>query len=162
MNKIIVLEGADGTGKSTLANILTTRTKGHIFHCSWDKDWNIEDYHESIMEAAIELSNWQTVVIDRWALSELVYGNVFRNGPSYDVRELMDQYRDKITWVYCHNDNTVLNHIKNAKNREEMFDSMKDIVKEFDKFINKSNLPWIKYNFNKSNINKVVEDILNA
>lgn len=149
---IYILEGPDGVGKTTLANAIAEKTKGHVLHCSWSKDWNMEEYFETVMDAAKELDFYQDVVIDRWAPSEYVYGHVFRGGPSFDVFDFIkDQTQDtEVTWVMCRNDNAVLNHLKNKEKREEMFEDMTDVVANFMLFANDTpELKWIDYNFNK-------------
>ena len=97
--------GENGTGKTTLANKIAEETKGHVLHCSYNKDWNIEQYHIDIMETAQKLVKYQDVVIDRWAMDEFVYGTVFRGGPSYDTSALIEKYHDdNIVYIYCENE----------------------------------------------------------
>ena len=67
---IYILEGADGTGKTTLARKILDKTNGHYLHSTYDRYWDIQDYHQQIAESAISLDIYQDVVIDRWALSE--------------------------------------------------------------------------------------------
>lgn len=163
MCKIYIIEGADGTGKSTLAKFLANETKGHILHSSFNKDWDIEDYHETIMDAAVELSEWQDVIIDRWAVSEHVYGKVFRGGESYNTSKLIEDHNsDDIVWIYCRNDNAVQNHFKNQKERKEMFSSMEKVVIEFDEYVKKNiqQINWITYNFDKISIPQFIKEIM--
>ena len=164
MSKIFILEGADGTGKSTLANEIALQTKGHILHCSYDKSWDIEKYHEHIMQAAQSLAQYQDVVIDRWAPSEWVYGNVFRGGESYDVFKLIEELKhiDNIVWIMCRNDNAVLNHLVNAELRPEMFNDMTDVVANFSLFQNdtKDMIDWVEYDFDKVNMKEFVEELI--
>jgi hypothetical protein len=80
---IIVLEGADCSGKTTLANVLrrdygARYMHGRVFPNMWK-------YHTAMLRRAIRLAETELVVIDRLFLSELVYGAVFRGGPAYDV-----------------------------------------------------------------------------
>jgi thymidylate kinase len=163
---IYILEGPDGTGKSTLAAAIAEKTKGHILHSTFNKDWDIEEYHTEIMEAAIDLNRYQDVVIDRWAPSEFVYGKVFRGKPSYDSSILVEEYfgQHDITWIYCRNDNAVENHLNNKKNRKEMFDDMTKVVEEFDDYVSYTSnnwikLPWITYDFDKVDIDNFVKEI---
>jgi len=160
--KIIVLEGPDGTGKSTLANEIYNQTKGHILHCTWNKNFNMQQYFIDVMNAAKKLSEYQVVVVDRWAPSELIYGNVFRGGPSFDVMEWIPQFvkPEEVTWVMCVNENAVENHLKNKETREEMFEDMTDVVDGFNDLLMKQDLPWIVYDFNKVDMKKFVEDLV--
>lgn len=166
-NKIYIIEGPDGTGKSTLANKIAEETKGHILHASYDKNWNIEKYHFDLIDVAFRLSKYQSVVLDRWAISEFVYGTVFRGGPSYDTAGLIeDSMDDKIVWIYCENEDAVKNHLANSKKRKEMFDDMTKVVEEFDDYVEYSSnnwlqIPWIKYNYNYNwiNIDEFVKEV---
>ena len=83
MRGVVVLEGADGSGKTTLARRLVDRFGARYLHSVVRKDvWR---YHLGALRLAARLSATQLVVLDRHWLSELVYGTVFRGGPAYDV-----------------------------------------------------------------------------
>lgn len=149
MNKIYVLEGADGTGKTTLAREIMKQKGAHYLHCSYDKSWDIRSYHKQVMLVAQSLRKYQPVVIDRWAPSEHVYGMVFRNGPSYDVMDMLWEADDpNVKWIFCTHDNAVENHLKNKERRDEMFDDMQEVVKQFHQFIEATDfLAWSTFNF---------------
>lgn len=159
---IYILEGADGTGKTTLARKILDKTNGHYLHSTYDRYWDIQDYHQQIAESAISLDIYQDVVIDRWALSELIYGNVFREGPSYNVETTLKNLDNEewVTWIYCKNDNAIINHLRNKRKRNEMFNDMTEVTKEYDKYINISELEWIIFDFNKHNLDDFVKDLL--
>lgn len=160
---IYILEGADGCGKSTLANTIAEETKGHILHCSYSKDWNIHEYHLDVFAAALSLSKYQDVIIDRWAPSEWVYGNVFRGKESYNVFTLIEAANTKadITWIMCKNVNAVANHLKNKEKREEMFESMYDVVANFSIFESDTpELNWIDYDYDKVNMKQFVKELV--
>lgn len=166
MNKIICITGCDGTGKSTLAQEIAKVTKGHILHCSYNKDWDMQQYHTDIMEAAKKLVKYQDVIIDRFAVDEFVYGTVFRGGPSYDTSALIEKHHgDDVVYIYCENENYIENHLKNKEKREEMFDSMDGVVEEYEDYINFSSnnwlgIPWVRYNYNWVDINDFVKEII--
>jgi thymidylate kinase len=161
VNKIFIIEGADGTGKTTLANEIYKVTKGHILHSTYNKEFNIEKYHEQIIDSAISLAKYQPVIIDRWAVSELVYGNVFRDGPSYDINKLIQAASHlQIVWIYCENEDSIENHKRNQKTREEMFNDMTGVVHEYDRYISTSDLGWIRYNFNWVDTKEFVKEII--
>lgn len=149
MTKIIVITGADGSGKSTLSSAIAKATNGYVLHSTYNKNWSMEKYHTILMETAIQLRDIGiTVILDRWSCDEHVYGNVFRDGESYDTQKLIDKYNHNLVWVYCHNNEIVLNHLKNKEKRYEMFDDMSEIVKEFEHYVNNYQyLDWQKYNY---------------
>lgn len=152
---IWILEGADGTGKTTLGRYIQDKTKGHLLHASFDKDWIIEEYHHDLFEAALDLHDYQDVIIDRWIFSEYVYGTVFRGKPAYDYRDFLVQYKDELSyvkWVFCENDNAVQNHFRMAKKRTEMFSDMTKVVEGYERIVSETpELDWLRYNFNQTN-----------
>jgi thymidylate kinase len=166
--KFIVLEGADGTGKSTLANEILSQSKGHLIHGSWNKDWNIRQYHEDMYEAAMLLLPYQTVIMDRWATSEEVYAEAFRGGRQYDSEEHIAQMMGEVMfddptqtiYVYCENDNVVANHKENMKIRQELFEDMSPVVREYEKYLGRTSLNWLRYDFTKVNMEDFVKELL--
>lgn len=149
---IYILEGADGTGKSTLAEKLARHVHGMVIHAYFDELWDMKTYHETLIKVAQDLDQQGIpVVLDRWALSELVYGKAFRGGPSFNVAEMINGYgRVGVKWVYCKNDNAVENHNKNKKERHEMFDDMSQVVKLFDQAVTETpQLNWYTFDYDK-------------
>lgn len=164
MNKIYILEGPDGTGKSTLANEIAKHTKASILHCSYNKDWDIKQHHIDIFKAAKLIVQWMPVVLDRWAYSELVYGTVFRNKPAYDVKDYIFENEHDLAsavWIYCRNDEAAENHKKHMELRDEMYDDMSEVSKTFDEFIKADkDINWTEYDYTKVNIKDFVKEII--
>jgi len=136
---IIILEGADATGKTTLAREIG----GHYIHATYNKDLSgvMVEYHLGLLDAAVVLSEHSHVVIDRWRMSEIVYGNVFRDGPEQDHRtgKLYSRANDfGATFVCCHptNKQDYIDHFNTVKKtRSEMFDSMIEVYDEYERQI---------------------------
>lgn len=59
--KIYIIEGPDGTGKTTLANEIAEQSKASIVHCSYDKDWDIKVHHKDMFKAAKLIAQWMPV-----------------------------------------------------------------------------------------------------
>lgn len=79
INKIIFLEGPDGSGKTTLANSLIKTHKANYFHSTFSKDLGITLYrHSNHLIAAENLASIDDVcVIDRSIISLMIYEYIF-------------------------------------------------------------------------------------
>lgn len=80
---IVILEGADHSGKTTLARVLLKKYGGHYLHGRVFR--NMWRSHVAMMRLALRWADTQLVVIDRIWLSELVYGPIYRGGAAYDL-----------------------------------------------------------------------------
>lgn len=81
---IVLLEGADSSGKTTLAKYLVDKYDARYVHSTIRRDvwrWHVG----AVRMAARYVREGWLVVLDRHWLSELIYGEVFRGGPAYDV-----------------------------------------------------------------------------
>ena len=79
--KIFILDGPDGTGKTTLATKLSEIYNIPIFHLTYYKD--PEKHADQFRKATDKIINWlggkgEGFIIDRYILSELVYRKVYR------------------------------------------------------------------------------------
>ena len=160
--KLYILEGADGSGKSSLAKKIARETGGNVLHQTYDKDWNMEEYHEDVIEAAVQLSRYQPVILDRWAPSEYIYSKVFRQGETYDTQALIDLWNNEVSirWIYCRSDKAIENHKRRAATGKEMFDDNERVVAEYDKYVKDSYLPWVTYDYEKNNIYEFFKEVL--
>ncbi len=78
---IILLEGADASGKTTLARLLCREHQARYLHSTVRRDvWR---WHLGALRYATRESLDRLVVLDRLHLSELVYGTVFRGRVEY-------------------------------------------------------------------------------
>jgi thymidylate kinase len=72
---IIIIEGPDGAGKTTLARDIVVRTTARCFHKSAPTKRSIDEYL---------LPDGSSLVLDRWHLGELVYGPLVRGETDMD------------------------------------------------------------------------------
>jgi hypothetical protein len=80
---LLVMEGADLTGKTTLAQALCRRHGGlYVHHGVYDDPWTA---HLQSVKRVVAEAQERLVVLDRLWLSEQVYGQAYRGGPAYDL-----------------------------------------------------------------------------
>lgn len=80
---ILIIEGGDGAGKTTLAESLRRRFGARYLHSTRRKD--IWKWHTAALDLACRLAERHLVLLDRHWVSEQVYGAVFRGAPGYDA-----------------------------------------------------------------------------
>lgn len=93
--RLIILEGADGVGKSTFGRHLAYQFDGFYFHATATKSLipAMRDYQQNLLENVQEnVAAGRTIILDRFWPSELVYGAVFRpeNPYGFSYTELED------------------------------------------------------------------------
>lgn len=134
---MIIIEGADCTGKTTLAKRICETIGGQYFHCSYYPTWNIETYHRLIGHTAGKLEQQARVpaVIDRFAMSEAAYGAVYRDSPSYDTEALIEEMIKAYhpIFIYCHTDSAAEDHQRMQLSRKEMYDDISAVLSVFDR-----------------------------
>lgn len=85
MNGIIIIEGPDGSGKTTLAEriIANNEGKGIYLHAEYKFKNKMKTYHLALLTKAIKLSRETLVIIDRLHISEYIYAKIFRGGSKW-------------------------------------------------------------------------------
>jgi thymidylate kinase len=73
---LIVLEGVDGSGKTTLANAIRDRFDGRVLHRSAPIVHPLVEYTADLAE--YQPGSGEVLILDRWHLSEWVYGPQYR------------------------------------------------------------------------------------
>ena len=106
----IVLEGAKGTGKSTIAKHFVE--KGYEYFHSSSETENDLKYH-------LDLLDGDKRIIDRFSLGEMIYPRVYRRESRINDSDLLDTFSDPNTiyLVLFSSDNDLL--IDRIKNRNE-------------------------------------------
>jgi len=132
---IIILEGPDGVGKTTLAEELCGQLDATYLHLGYRWKDNMFDYHTAAIRFAARQN--KPVVIDRWWPSEAIYADVYRKGSKWPLQGRMaDRIARKFgaVYVYCMPD---AQHAKRfeelKKNRHEMYDDMSKVSEMFNK-----------------------------
>ena len=83
--RLVILEGCDRTGKTTLANQLVERHSFKYIHCGQPKGDLYEEYMQILQD--IEKEGVDTV-IDRFVYGEFVYGPLYRGEAALDEQQL--------------------------------------------------------------------------
>jgi len=83
---IIVLDGPDGCGKTTLAEKFQEMYGAKIIHLTWSKELEevMDSYMIDAIQEAVDLSKDNLVILDRAWLSEICYSEAFRDGTNWE------------------------------------------------------------------------------
>jgi hypothetical protein len=134
---IIVLEGADGVGKTYLAKELCRRLNAKYIHAGYKFKDRQFTYHTAIIHIAMEhVRKCNTpAIIDRWWISESVYSEAYRDGTNYP---LMGRYMDRIIsklggiYVFCLHDGSIEDYCVKYEalkaSRYEMYKDTRDVA----------------------------------
>lgn len=135
---IFYLCGPDHSGKSTLAQNIVKSRKANYIHCDYNKNWNLEDYHDDIGRMAVTLNSYgQDVVLDRWCLDHYAY-KPFNKENAYDPVPLWNEFVKEngqdLILIYCLPANEF-----NPNEREEMYNDkqMRTVESRINKIFSK-------------------------
>lgn len=106
MSKLIIFEGPDCCGKTTLAKAYARANKAMYFHCTATPAlFNaLGDYHINVFDnAETNIANGVDVVLDRFWPSEVAYGVMFKRPSSqYPYNRLSELcYQANALYVFC-------------------------------------------------------------
>lgn len=126
---LIIIEGPDGAGKTTLAKKLSSSTSKQIVHCG------------SALRKKSDFYSYtkQQIILDRSWYSELVYGEVFREGSQISEEEMfeLEMSAEQVSGaliIYCRADLETL--WKRCKNTEPFTKKqVSQVLEEYDKLL---------------------------
>lgn len=137
----IILEGCDGTGKTTLAKILADRYGLDICHCTQDDPGDYEFYRQTLRK--------ENVIWDRHTLGELIYPKVFGRNQKIgceDARLLMHYAKEggvKV-FVLTADIESIYNRIDARGNEDvRVHDSLAEIDRKFRFYAEEFRIPII-------------------
>lgn len=81
----VILEGCDGTGKTTLAKILAEKYNFDVCHCTQHDGKDYDFYFQTLRK--------ENVIWDRHTLGELIYPEIFERDPQITLEEVADLMR---------------------------------------------------------------------
>jgi thymidylate kinase len=141
---IIVLDGPDGTGKTTLAKELVRKYDARYIHLTYRWKNNMFEYNVAAVDYAARLAEQgHLVIIDRLWMSDNIYDTVFRGrviSPHLGryVERLILKYSGIYVICLPESSRDYLNHFNELKSsRIEMYDSMEAIYQGYSQMWDK-------------------------
>lgn len=136
MFPIIVLEGADCSGKTTLARKLVNISGGHYMHLTYRWPEKMFEYQLAAVHRAVKLSKTMPVIIDRLWVSEAIYAKVYRGGSPWPYTgRCLDRIlkRYGVLYVGCirKRDAHLAHFDYEKKRRNEMYSDITAVVDEY-------------------------------
>lgn len=135
---VVLLEGPDGTGKTTLAEQFKTRDFEY-WHFSRMEDVEAT-YKQIIKDLEIAKKEQRNIVIDRLFISNWVYQTVFKDGQivsSETVKKVLSLI-DSIIFCYPRNPKSVAEYLKRFKKlkteRAEDYSDMTEVLKLYNSY----------------------------
>lgn len=146
--KIIIIEGADGVGKTTLAKVFSTLYKLPIIHLTFFDDQEELDGQFDIvlkMLDGVAKNQFGGLIFDRFVESNVVYSEVFKDTHETKYKDVI---RDRlkyllnngadVTYIACkfENKQDFLDKFDElSQNREELYaNKLKEMSLVYDKF----------------------------
>lgn len=132
---VILIEGADASGKTTLARHLVERYDAKYIHSTVRRD--VWKWHLAALRLAHYYSQHGLVVLDRHFLSEQIYGAVYRGGPAYDLgarcfdRVLQSMGALMILAVPTNVEDQINRHVSLKESRKEHFAEIGEVARRY-------------------------------
>jgi thymidylate kinase len=139
--RLIICEGADNCGKSTLAKAIANNLNGVYWRLTSGPGLSEHDamalYQRNALDnAAVNIDLGRTVVLDRHWPSDQVYGTILRGRPSTDAL-LMEENCDSFDpiYIHCYRYNAVEEHAK-CKDPDHPYEdsTYAKVVAAYDRF----------------------------
>lgn len=182
--KIFIVEGPDGTGKTTMCNILSKLHNIPIVHLTYfEKQVDMEQQYKRVFQLIYSLGTENTengIIFDRFTASNRVYSQVYQNSKESFWLNKIEQLIATIcniidvTFINClpTDRQDYLNHYKDiASNRDELYgDDTEKMGKVYDVYkavfevekrtLYNSDIKWIDYDYLKSAETVQMKDLL--
>lgn len=153
-SRIIILEGPDGGGKTTLANELRDKFEYTVIHFGQPTPGEniFRTYSRALLDA---IDSGSRIVFDRLYLSEVVYSNVLRGGSKITLaeRKVLEYIIDvfEIRQVLCLPEWPIL--LEGWRSKEDLIKSQDTLARIYDGYVEevcRPNDKHILYQWNSS------------
>lgn len=140
MKGVLIIDGPDSCGKTTLANKLIEKYGGTYIHLTYRFKDKMPLYHTAMLRKALRLAKNQLVIIDRLHISEHIYAKVFRGGSKWPwMLSAFNGFckEHNIPIIICIPETIergVIWFEQTKKERFEMYNDMKEVLKEYIKY----------------------------
>lgn len=145
MSGLVILDGPDAVGKTTLANALLNGDRDGYVHLTYDSSWSNPNrelwklQYVSLLKAQIRLEQGKLTVIDRHWMSEQVYARTYRGGSGMNAESRQwDRVVQRLCGVYVicapSAESARERHHAQSKSRYEMYppdDRIFDVARRF-------------------------------
>lgn len=156
----IILEGCDGTGKTTLAKILADHYKLDIAHCSAEDPADYDFYYNCARK--------ENIIWDRLLIGELIYPKIFNREPKLTYVEaiaISDKLKemDVKIFVLTEDENIIRSRCEKRGNEDpRILNNISEINRKFLHYANSLNIPIINVShMTMEEIFKVIDDYPN-
>ena len=149
---IIIIEGPDGSGKTTLAGILSRQTGFPVVHRTQPKS---EEEKAKMMDGYVDaIKKGKNIIFDRCWYSEMAYGPIMRDKSvisypeMYELEQLLTKRGALI--IYCTDKPETLWYRCSKRGEDYMTDygTFVSICKEFDKIMSVPHrIPVVRYGY---------------
>ena len=137
---VILIEGPDCSGKTTLANYLIKKYNAYYIHMRLYKD--VWKYHLAALRLAAKKAENQLVIIDRHWISECAYAEIYRRGSCYPVgARCLDRLLIKLgaTTIMCIRSDRFSQldlHLERKNKGKEMYDEINKVCDYYENVTN--------------------------
>lgn len=149
---LYIVEGADGSGKTTFINQFTADLNEEDYLC-WRSNRKLKNQYK-VWNNLKKLSKRKIVITDRSFISEIIYRAIkYDKLNTINLKEIAKLLDENITIIYCKNDNAYANakkrgeiYVRSAEEHKKIciaYDVIMEMIKQF------TTSKVIEYNYNK-------------
>lgn len=140
---IVVLEGTDCSGKTTLAKEIQEQFGGSIIHHTWtpELEKNYDKYMFNSFTEIIGRSKHELVIVDRAWISEYLYAKIYRDGTKWpNIQAMISSTLNNLNAlnIYCR----VKDYEAHSKRFEESKEKGEELYDDVEKITKTYNTAW--------------------